>query len=108
MLTRRKCKSLTEVHGYQLTGQVSDLYHVGHYKNAFKACTSLFRPPEADDQRLHGVTLKKGMIRVKKPFKRINDQMQSSMHDKKLKPTTIYKALQWGSSGVSPLKMGRP
>ena len=69
MLTRRERKSLNEVHGYRLTVQVSDLYRAGRYKNDFKACTSLFRPPKEDDQRLRGVTSKKGRISVKKAIK---------------------------------------
>ena len=35
MLTRRKQKSLTEVHSYRLTEQVSDLHHAGRYKKCF-------------------------------------------------------------------------
>ena len=54
MLTRGKRKSLTEAHSTRLTGgQASTTYRAGRYKNAFKACTSLFSPPveEADERR---------------------------------------------------------
>lgn len=103
MLTRRKRKSITEAHSYRLTEQVSDLYRSGRYKSAFKACTSLLRPPPeaVAAQRTKGIS-------VTKAIKRINDQMLSSPNDKKLKRTIIYEALQRGSFGVSPLKMGRP
>ena len=75
-------------------------------KHSFKAFTSLLRPPKANDQCLREVTSKKG-ISVTKAIRHI-DQMLSSPYDKKLKRTTIYEALQLGSFGVSPLKMGRP
>ena len=113
MLTRGRRKSLTEAHSTRLTGQASTTYPAGRYKNAFKACTSLLvlRPPPvavADERRRRGITSTKGPISVRKAVKRINDDMLASPNDKKLKKTTIQDAINRGSFGKSPLKMGRP
>ena len=111
MLTRGKRKSLTEAHSTRLTGQASTTYRAGRYKNAFKACTSLFTPPPvdvSDERRRRGITSTKGPISVRKAVKRINDDMLASPNDKKLKKTTIQDAINRGSFGKSPLKMGRP
>ena len=107
MLTSRKQKSLTEVHSYRLTEQVSDLHHAGRYKNAFKACTRLLKPAVAED-RSRGVTSMKGPVSVRKAVDRLNNEMLSSPNDRKLTKSAIQNAVARGSFGVSPLKNGRP
>jgi hypothetical protein len=66
LLTHQKRKSLTEAHSYQLTGQVSNLYHAGHYKIVFKACTGLLQQLAEDDGKPHGTTSAKGTISIQK------------------------------------------
>ena len=101
-LTRRKRKSLTEAHSYRLTEQVSNLYHAGRYKNAFKACTALLKPSTEDEEGT------KGTVSIQNAVDQINMQLLHSPNDKKLKKTTVYNAIARGSFGVSPLKNGRP
>jgi hypothetical protein len=106
MLTRRKQKILTEAHSYRLTEQVSDLYRAGRYKNAFKACTRLLKPAVAED-RSRGVTSMKGPVSLRKAIDRLNNEMLSSLNDRKLTKSAIYNAVARGLFGVSPLKNGR-
>ena len=39
---------------------------------------------------------------------RINEEMQSSLNDKKLTKSSVYRAVSRGQFGVSPVKNGRP
>ena len=75
------------MHSYFLMDQVRHLYHTGHYKNAFKACSGLLKLAAGD---------RMSRISVTKAVDRINSELLLSLGDKKVKKSTIHDAISRG------------
>ncbi len=72
--------------------QVRHLYHTGHYKNAFKACSGLLKLAAGD---------RMSRISVMKAVDRINSELLSSLGDEKVKKSTIHDAISRGLFGMA-------
>jgi hypothetical protein len=98
-MTRRPRKNLPQAHLSRLTKKRDKTYYEDRYKAAFKVATLAANVSKAEKgKRGNGVD---------SICQRVNDEMLTSPADRKLRPSTLHRAVQRGEFGISPLKLGR-
>ena len=98
-MTRRPRKNLPQAHLSRLTKKRDKTYYEDRYKAAFKVATLAAKVSKAEKgKRGNGVD---------SICQRVNDEMLTSPADRKLRPSTLHRAVQRGEFGISPLKLGR-
>jgi hypothetical protein len=98
-MMRRPRKNLPQAHLSRLMKRGDNTYYEGHYKAAFKVATLAANVSESEKgKRGNGVN---------SICWQVNDEMLSSPADRKLRPSTLHRAMQRGEFGLSPLKLGR-
>ena len=98
-MTRRPRKNLPQAHLSRLTKKRDKTYYEDRYKAAFKVATLAANVSKAEKgKRGNGVD---------SICQRVNDEMLTSPADRKLRPSTLHRAVQRGDFGISPLKLGR-
>ena len=98
-MTRRPRKNLPQAHLSRLTKKRDKTYYDDRYKAAFKVATLAANVSKAEKgKRGNGVD---------SICQRVNDEMLTSPADRKLRPSTLHRAVQRGEFGISPLKLGR-